>query len=959
MNKKSASYIRTFLFFVSAAICIMMALTSCTKNGSDKKLPDISLNFTGCEFGDGAVTLKYDTAGDAGHYKIKATDGTEFGIDVPGEGTVSLMIKDKDNFTVGLKAEGTALNTELTYKKGFPQLSECSAGLIAKAMTNAELAHMVIGDWTASQGSGGATWENEIYGIPKTMVADGPCGVRWTENTVWYPSCSLMASTWNDEIVEMIGKDIGEDCVSLGIDVILGPGENIQRSVLNGRNFEYFSEDPLLAGMIGTAYTKGVQSTGTGVSVKHYAVNNQESSRGSVSAEVSERALREIYLRGFGYIVRNANPYTIMSSYNKVNGKYASVNEDLLYILRGEFGFRGYVMSDWGAQGDVIERMLYGNDVSMEGKPDQYNTVLNALENGSLSREYVEKAVTNILSTVAKGNACKKRPTGKIDHESQAKDALKAAEEGMVLLKNSGNTLPYKNGTVALYGKASFFTVFGGEGSGGVNISPSDKITILQGFEESCLKTDPQIYERLLSFYQISTNEFSEKLLDSVNESAKNCGLAIVTVSRTTSEGADHISAKGDWALSDSEISLISEVSSAFHKNGGKLLVILNTGNPIKVCDWEEYADAILWCGMAGEQVGHAVANIVTGAVNPSGKLTCTWPVDYTPEYIPYFGTFPGSAAYSIYNDDIYVGYRFNTTFNIPSQYEFGYGLSYTDFEYSDFTVSGKTVSADKPEITCTVTVRNTGSVSGKEIVQIYVEKPSEGKIEQPKAVLAGYAKTKLLKPGESQKITVTVTEHELETYVEETSSWRILSGTYKFSAGASVLRLFASAEVQAEQDILVQDVENRCVNTSDIHRLTQAEGFIPSERKISLALNAKTKSNGNEGGKYPAKNICDGNPSTRWSGAGASGERFITIDMGESHIIDEIEISWESNSANIYTVFTSENGTDWTELCTVNMKIWSVDTLKCDGLSARIIKITVPETASWCSIYEVNVFGK
>ncbi|MBR5602158.1 MAG: glycoside hydrolase family 3 protein, partial [Clostridia bacterium] len=505
---------------------------------------------------------------------------------------------------------------------------------------------------------------------------------------------------------------MGKDSLAKGVDVILAPGMNVQKNVLGGRNFEYCSEDPILTAYIAAAYTNGIQSTGVGVSLKHFAANNQETARGSISANVTERALREIYLKAFGMVVRDADPYTVMSSYNLVNGKRVAVSYDLLTTyLRGECGFDGMVMSDWGSGGTVVEKVNAGNDINMPGNADDPDLIVAAAKDGSLNMQMLDTACANVLTLVVKSPVFTnpERPE-RIDHTNHGALAEEVAAQTMVLLKNE-QTLPLTGEmTLAIFGNGAFATVYGGSGSG--SVQSRKPVNIAQGLKDSdafeVYDYTKHPFRNALAHSALDPSVDIEVTEAYAKQSADNAAAAVIVISRSSTEGADRSDIAGDFCLNATERDMIERVSAAFHAKGKKVIVLLNTGSPIEMLSWQDSVDAVLWTGYAGERTGDAVASVLSGKINPSAKTTITWPATYfsTPAS-PYF---PGNSSDTVYYEDIYVGYRYYSTFGVDVAYPFGYGLSYTTFAYDQFTAQKQ---ADGTVLaTCRVT--NTGACAGR-----------------------------------------------------------------------------------------------------------------------------------------------------------------------------------------------------------------------------------------------------
>ena len=581
-------------------------------------------------------------------------------------------------------AAGVAADAlEIPIKNGLVQLSPDSIDCVVAAMTLDEKAHMVTGTQNVVlPGASGGTYAIERLGVPSVTVNDGPAGLRY-DTTVWYPSVINLSSSWDASLASQIGVAMGKDCLVKSMDVILAPGMNIQKNVLGGRNFEYCSEDPLLTAYIATAYTSGIQSTGVGVSLKHFAANNQETARGSISANVTERALREIYLKSFGMTERDADPYTIMSSYNLINGTRVACSYDLLSTyLREECGFDGMVMSDWGSGGTVAEKVNAGNDINMPGSAEDPALIIAAANNGTLNMQMLDRACANVLGLVVKCPAFTEiERGGRIDYTAHGDLAAEVAAQTMVLLQNNDNALPLtEQKTLAVFGNGAFATVYGGAGSG--SVSAKKPVNIAEGLNKS----------EAFDVYQMSKHPFKNaKAHDALDaskdipvsaeyaaECADNADAAVIVISRGSTEGEDRVDMAGDFSLNQTETEMIERVSKAFHAKGKRVIVLLNTGSPIEMLSWQDMADAVLWTGYAGEKTGTAVAEVLCGNVNPSAKTTITWPTSCFST--PAGKYFPGTSADTVYYEDIYVGYRYYTTFGVDVAYPFGYGLSYTTF---------------------------------------------------------------------------------------------------------------------------------------------------------------------------------------------------------------------------------------------------------------------------------------
>lgn len=693
--------------------------------------------------------------------------------------------------------------------------------------------HAIVGgEADLVTGAAGTTPAIPRLGIPATVLTDGPAGVRidptrkGTDKTYYataFPIGSCLASTWNTELVGQVGEAIGNETKEYRCDVILGPGMNLHRNPLCGRNFEYYSEDPLLTGKIAAAYIQGVQSQGAGVSAKHFAVNSQETDRTAVDERVSQRAARELYLRGFEIAVRESNPWTIMASYNQVNGQYSMGNHDLLTkILRDDWGYKGIVMTDWiGIREGLttISEVHAGNDLMEPGQPAQVNEIIKGVKEGMLDIKDVDRNVRRMLEYIVKTPSFLKYPaSNNPDFKAHAAITRQSACEGIVLLKNNG-TLPWKEGaikTVALFGENSYDFLSGGTGSGCVH--PPYVIDMLQGLENAGIKSSPiltDIYRKYIEFAKVKfqaerhpakwyqreyfgQQKYPEISISpiAINNEVETADAAIITIGRQAGEGVDR-DIDTEFNLIPEEHTLITDVCNAFHQAGKPVIVIINSGSVIETASWSSYPDAILCAWQPGMEGGNSIADLLTGKVNPSGKLTMTWPIAATDHAST--KNFPGQLDYYSFKDmvsnkrpiaghtytnheeDIYVGYRYFDTFQKNVAYPFGFGLSYTTFQFTKPVVKAK----GKDAVEVSITVKNTGSVAGKEVAQVYVQAP-KGRLEKPVQELKAFAKTRELQPGESQTLTITIPVRDLASFDEAKSQWLTEAGTYTFRIGAS-----------------------------------------------------------------------------------------------------------------------------------------------------------------------------
>jgi len=753
-----------------------------------------------------------------------------------------------------------------------PKLRADNIDEVIAAMTLEEKAQLLVGggndSFTGSgafmghqtrlvAGAAGITVENDRLGIPATVMTDGPAGVhidvtREGSDKKYYatgfPIGTCLAATWNTDLVRQVGVAIGNETREFGCDVILGPGMNLHRNPLGGRNFEYYSEDPILTGMMATAIVKGIQSEGVGVSPKHFAVNSQETMRTSVDEQLSQRALRELYLRGFEMMVREAKPWTIMASYNKINGTYAQMHPDLLTtVLRGEWGYDGLVVTDWIGKRDGLPtyaEIHAGDDLMMPGYPAQVSDIVEAVKGGQLSIDDVNLSVRRVLQYIVKTPRFQGYKYGDApDLQAHAAVTRQSAAEGMVLLKNEG-ALPIKNlKTVALFGVNSYNFFSGGLGSGCVNVKYSvDMVTGLKNIGVSTTPTLTDIYQKYVEYASVKLKadknpmmwflDQGQPKLDEIEITTRcvehevpQADAAIITIGRQAGEGIDR--EPEEFNLSERERDMIFRVSDVFHAQGKPVIVIINSGSVMETASWRDRADAILVAWQPGMEGGNSVADILAGKVNPSGKLTMTWPVSlndvpstknfpYTWDmysYTNYGGQKPGYDV-SRHDEDIYVGYRYFDTFDKQVAYPFGYGLSYTTFAYGRATATRK-----GDNVLVSVTVKNTGDVAGKEVAEVYVQAP-KGAYEKPLRELKAFGKTRQLAPGESQTLQMTIPVRLLASFDEAASQWKADAGTYRFQVGASVEDIRAEATLRlGEYTEKVNNVMPALVQIDKLHQ--------------------------------------------------------------------------------------------------------------------------------------------
>ena len=758
-----------------------------------------------------------------------------------------------------------------------PQLGKNSVKEVIAAMTLEEKVKLLVGNGFKMPGmnppggpvigttqdkvpgAAGTTFAIPRLGIPTIVVSDGPAGLRIDPirngdssktfyATAW-PIATLLASSWDTALVKKVGVAFGSEVHEYGVDILLAPALNIHRNPLGGRNFEYYSEDPVVAGNITAAIVNGIESNGVGTSIKHYAANNQETNRNTVNTIVSERALREIYLRGFQIAVKKSQPWTVMSSYNLLNGTYTSQEYDLLTtILRKEWGFKGFVMTDWFGGKDPVAQMKAGNDLIMPGTPQQTKTILAAVEHDSLSVKVLDENVERMLNIILESPAFKGyKFSNKPDLVKNAALSRTAAAEGMILLKNKEAALPFAKGAnkIALFGNNGYDLIAGGTGSGDVNKAYT--VSLVQGLAGAGYTVDnglKNIYTGYLSAEKIKhpkkgffeefmhpTPPIAEFVADNnlVTQKAGEADIAVIAIGRNAGEGSDR-KLPGDYFLNDTEKVLIKTVANAFHAQHKKVVVVLNTGGVIDVAEWRDDADAILMAWQPGLEGGNAIADILSGKVNPSGKLATTFPVAY--QDVPSAKSFPGKEfpeqavtgmmgmkqvpAEVTYEEGIYVGYRYYNTFKVKPAYEFGYGLSYTNFTYGDFTLSSASFNG---KLTATITVTNSGKVAGKEVVQLYISAPA-AKLAKPAEELKAFAKTEMLQPGKSQTIQFVITADDLASFDTNGTSWIAEAGKYTVKAGASSEDIKKTASFQLAKDIVTEKCNKVLVPQVEINEL-------------------------------------------------------------------------------------------------------------------------------------------
>lgn len=749
--------------------------------------------------------------------------------------------------------------------QGQVKLNASNIDEVIGQMTLEEKVHMVIGcgmsmgDDVKFPGTAGRTYDIPRLGIPSVYLADGPhrlaMAVKRDFDSHFYyatefPSGTTVAATFDPNAAFQVGVALGEEVKDYGMDVLLAPGVNLMRNALCGRNHEYYSEDPVVTGKMAAGYINGVQSQGTGTCLKHFAVNNQETNRNNNDSRVAQRPLRELYLKGFEIAVKESQPWSIMTSYNKVNGKYTCEDIDLTeYILRDEWGFKGVVMSDWNAGTDAVASMKAGNDMLQPGQDRQYKAILEAVQNSTLDEAVLNRNVKRILEMVVK---CHTFGNYKYANETNLKAHAQIdrtiGAEGIVLLDNqSALPLAANIKNVALYGTTSYDMVPAGMGFGSTgvgyycvslvegmrNAGYTVDANLIKKYKKHLADEQKRLYPKGRPPFSLTPLKRAEEFVPTADELAaqvKSNDVAILTLGRTSGEASDR--RVEEFYLKDNETDLIKQVAEAYHAAGKKVIVILNICSPVETASWKNTVDAVICAFQPGQEVGNSVADVLTGKVNPSGHLPMTFAVKYgdapSDANFPYDYEFkmpsfamgsgmnfeskekkeekPKEAVrnvdYTNYEEGIYVGYRYFDTFGKEVSYPFGHGLSYTTFSF-DVVSSG--INGDKCEMK--VSVKNTGNCAGKESVQLYVKAPAGG-LEKPAKELRAFAKTKLLQPGESEVVTLSWNLMDMASFNEKSCSWELAKGTYQWMAAASSadVRCTVSQKVAKAQKVKVHD---------------------------------------------------------------------------------------------------------------------------------------------------------
>lgn len=634
--------------------------------------------------------------------------------------------------------------------------------------------------------------------IPNINMSDGPHGLRYQDEeadnfgindsvpATCFPSGATLACSWDRDLMNKVGRTLGKESKDHGVNILLGPAINIKRSPLCGRNFEYLSEDPYLSSQLAVNYIKGVQSEGVGTSVKHFAANNQEYNRMSIDTIVDERTLREIYLASFEEAIKQGKPWTVMCSYNKVNGDFASENDYLLTkVLRDEWGYEGIVISDWGAVNDRVKGMKAGLDLEMPscfGISDK--EIVSAVKNGELTEKVVDTTTERLLNIIYEAIETKKETAVSLEYHHET--AKYAAEECMVLLKNEDGILPLKKDMkVAVLGKFAENPRFQGGGSSHVNAYKVDDLL----YQMKAVAPGSQI--EFAPGFDLESDEIDNELMEKAVNKAKDCDVAVIFIGlpeRYESEGYD----RKHMRIPNNQVELLKEVS----KVQNNIVAVLCNGAPIEM-PWRQYVKGILEGYLGGQALFGAISEILFGDINPSGKLAETFPekLSDNPSYL----NFPGEEDRVVYAEGLFVGYRYYNKKEIAPAYPFGYGLSYTTFEYSDITVS-KNEILDTEELAVTLKVKNTGKVKGKEVIQLYV-RDMESSVIRPEKELKGFEKIEL-EPDEVKEVKFTLDKRSFAYYNRQISDWHVETGAFQILIGSS------SDDIRLKTQITVKGVD-------------------------------------------------------------------------------------------------------------------------------------------------------
>ncbi len=637
-------------------------------------------------------------------------------------------------------------------------------------------------------------WETETFeklNLPNLVLNDGPFGVRKVsgkaeafENSVpatCFPSSVALASSWNDRLVNSVGKALGEECRDQGVDVLLGPGMNIKRNPLCGRNFEYFSEDPYLTGKIASSYIRGLQSTGVHACVKHFLANNQEDLRYTVNAIIDERALREIYARGFEIAIKESEPSLVMCSYNRINGLHVSRNEEILKtLLRDKLGFKGLIVSDWGAVVNLGDSIKAGLNLEMPGGYQNTKELIKRVENNTLTEEEIDEAITPLLKLMTLKRDTQKKIN--CDYEKNHKLAVTAVEESAVLLKNEDNILPLEKKTnLAILGPFARNPRIQGAGSSKVN--PTKVVSFLDVLEQN------YITYTYSEGYSFENENLEEELLNEAKRKAEKAEVVIMFLGLPESSEAEGFD-RNDILMPNNQTLFIEEIS----KVNPNIVVVLTAGSPVNM-QWYPFAKAILHTHLSGQGVGEGTYNLLFGKANPSGKLTESYP--YYESDCPSSNYFGRKRVNVEYRESIFVGYRYYELAKKHLQFPFGFGLSYTKFSYRDLAIDKDKISKDE-KVKVTISVKNYGKYPGKEVVQLYVGQRFPI-LFKPIKELKRYQKI-YLKPNETKEVTFTLSKDDFKYYDIDLGRFAVEDGTYNIYVGP------CSDDVQSRMITVVSD---------------------------------------------------------------------------------------------------------------------------------------------------------
>ncbi len=848
---------------------------------------------------------------------------------VPPDVSAEVLLYAKANADDKLN-EDTLDRAVVSLKDYVVQLSADTVYCVVNAMELSEKAELVSGvsgssDAGSSVKPAGATAAIRKYGIPHMYFAYGASGVSVGDRTVMYPSASVLANTWNTALAEKTGAAMGSDAKHFNIDMLLMQSLDIQKNALDGRNYMSYSEDPILAGYMGAAYINGVQSQNVGVSAGVFSPGTQSGAfSGSVNNIIRERALREIYFTGYEIALANASPAAVTAYNGNINGVYAASAQSLMNgVLRNEWGYSGFILYENLSDDESFTERAAEAEFMLSCGNGTASYVIEAVNNGTVTESQLDGSCVNILRAIVSSNSFKGRNGGVLDTQTGASVAKEAASEGMVLLKNDNGALPAKGKKVAVFGNAQMYTRIGGTSD--TEPEPLYETNFIQGLENEGFTADPVIkgmYAQAKDDPREPGAEYNPEddtreimiSYEAAERAARDNDLAVVCISRQTGADADHEMRKGDFMLNERESELIDRVSEAFRNAGKTITVIINTGNPIETVSWADKADAILYTGLAGMETGNAAAEIISGAVNPSGKLAMSFPasINVDTEY--------GAESEDHYRSDIYTGYRFYESFKVDTAYPFGYGLSYTTFEYSDVNASSDIYT---DSISVTVNVKNTGDTAGKETVQLYVKKPYSQYDEQPETVLASFAKTDVLEPGASQKVTLVINNYSVRSFDTEDSEWYVGEGLYTAyvapsvkDTGSELLRI----QFRVEDRIDIKSV-SACVPAASeiedkVYKRHGEDAYVPYGARLNYAAGAAVSACCAEGSHTP-DNAVDSDTLTWWSPSGDCRHEYgmISVDIGEVIHLSDVILKWNSISSPYIVEVSLNEDYGWTEI--------------------------------------------